>query len=263
MNELWNVMILFGIIITIILVQKLINVQSKFYYITIATKPHPVLTKLLDASHSFGEDIKVLGLQENKDIGWNKKGNFGIKLREVHQFLQKPELGANDIVFFSDAYDVAQIGSQKEIEWRFKYLFQKPIVFGAEKSCHPDKDRVSEYGLQLPGTEFSFLNSGLFVGRVWALRQCFAGYKYEDAEDDQRYWTTQYFKRRDLIELDTHARIFLNCAFVEQDDIVWDSFNNRVTYRRTQTHPLMVHANGHDKSFLYPFIGRWSEPPKA
>ena len=241
--------------------QYFLNYNAKIHYITVATKPHPVLDKLLDKSHSYGEDITVLGLEENRDIGWKGGANFGIKLREVHKYLQRKDLHKNDIVLFSDAYDVAQIGSQNEIRKRF-LMFSKPIVFGAEIGCHPDKDRAPEYGLILPGTIFPYLNSGLFIGRVWALRKCFSGYSYKDAEDDQRFWTTQYLKRRDLIELDTHARLFLNCAFLNIKDIDYNKYTNTVTYSKTQTHPLVIHANGHDKSFLYDFIGRWNEPPK-
>lgn len=261
MNDIHKAIILMSFSLVILSFQYFLNYNAKIHYITVATKPHPVLDKLLDKSHSYGEDITVLGLEENRDIGWKAGANFGIKLREVQKYLQRKDLNNNDIVLFSDAYDVAQIGSQKEIRKRF-LTFNKPIVFGAELECHPDKDRVPEYGLILPGLAFPYLNSGLFIGRVWALRKCFSGYLYKDAEDDQRFWTTQYLKRRDLIELDHHARLFLNCAFVEEKDIDWNKHSNRVTYLKTGTHPLMIHANGTDKSFLYPFIGRWNEPAK-
>jgi hypothetical protein len=261
-NNIRNIIILVCFSIIILFIQYVLNKNTKFHYITVATKPHPVLDKLLDKSHSYGEEITVLGLKENRDIGWKGGANFGIKLREVHKFLQRKNLDKNDIVLFSDAYDVVQIGSQKEIRKRF-LTFNKPIVFGAEIGCHPDKDRATDYGLILPGVVFPYLNSGLFIGRVWALRKCFSGYSYKDAEDDQRFWTTQYLKRRDLIELDHHARLFLNCAFVDDKEIDYNNHSKIVTYSKTQTHPLMVHANGHDKSFLYQFIGRWNEPPKG
>jgi hypothetical protein len=262
MTDGWNSMIILCIIILIISTQAFLESSTKFHYITVATKPHPVLTKIQDNCHSNGEEVIVLGLKENRDIGWKAGANFGIKLREVFQYLQKPELGANDIVLFSDAYDVAIIGCQAEIQKRFKRHFQKPIVFGAELGCHPDKDREPMYGSTF-GLEFPFLNSGLFIGRVWALRRCFSGYKYKDAEDDQRFWTSQYFKHRELIELDHHAKLFLNCAYTDQKDIEWDSYKRRLTYSKTQTHPLLIHANGDEKSYLYQIIGRYTEPTKS
>jgi len=258
--DLWHAMILFLLSMTVLFIHNILHKNTPIHYITVATKPHPVLTHIQDSCHLNGEDVKVLGLKEARDIGWKGKGNFGIKLRELHTFIQNPKLNDNDIILFSDAYDVAITGNQKEIKRRF-LTFQNPIVFGAEKECHPDKNRASLYGTKL-GVEFPYLNSGLFIGRVWALRQCMAGYKYKDAEDDQRFWTTQYFKRRDLIELDHHAKIFLNCAFVDQKDIDYNKHTRLLTYSKTQTHPLMIHANGDDKSFLHDVIGRWSEEGK-
>jgi hypothetical protein len=258
--ELWHASILFFLSMTVLFVHTLIHKNTPIHYITVATKPHPVLTHIQDSCHSNGEEVVVLGLHEGRDIGWKGKGNFGIKLRELHYFINNPKLGDSDIILFSDAYDVAIVGSQKEIKHRF-LTFQKPIVFGAEKACHPDKNRAPQYGIKLPGVEFQYLNSGLIIGRVWALRQCMSDYKYKDAEDDQRFWTTQYFKRRDLIELDSHAKLFLNCAFVDQKDIEYNKNTRVLTYSKTQTHPLLIHANGHDKSALYDVIGRWNEPP--
>lgn len=259
-TELMYTSILFILGTIILIVQMIINKQTPIYYITIATKPHPVLTKIEEFCHSHGTDVIVLGLEENRSIGWSGKGNFGIKLREVHKYINRPELGDSDIILFSDAYDVAMVGNLQEIKRRY-LTFNKPIVFGAEKACHPDKDRASQYGMTF-GSEFPYLNSGLFIGRVWALRQCMASYKYKDADDDQRFWTSAYFKNRHLIELDNHARLFLNCAFVDINDIDYNSHKRLITYSKTQSHPLMIHANGHDKSFLHQFIGRWNEPAK-
>ena len=253
---IWNAMILFSLSITILAIQYLMNMNSKLHYITIATKPHPVLDKIIDSCHSNGEEVTILGLEEDRDIGWKSKANFGIKLREVDKFLKREDLGSNDIVLFSDAYDVAMIGCQKEIRRRFM-TFSKPIIFGGEVGCHPDKERASEYGMPVLGTHFQYLNSGLFIGRVWALRKCMSGYSYKDAEDDQRFWTTKYLENRNLIEIDHHAKLFLNCAFVDEKDIDWNPHTKKVKYLKTQTHPLMVHANGDDKSYLYQFIGRW------
>jgi len=245
----------------ILFIHFLIHNNTPLHYITIATKPHPVLTHIQDACHSYGEEVRVLGLEEDRAIGWKAKGNFGIKLREVHRFIQRPELGDSDIILFSDAYDVAVLGNQKEIKRRF-LMFQKPIVFSAEKICHPDKHVESKYD-SLPGIEFKFLNSGLFIGRVWALRKCMAEYKFKDNEDDQRFWTTQYFKHRELIELDHHAKLFLTCSGLnEKTDVDWDLNRRLLTCNKTYSHPLMIHVPGKDKSILYSVIGRYNEEGK-
>ena len=70
-----------------------------FYYITVATKPHIILNNIIKTVQKNDEEIHVLGLQENRSIGWNAKGNFGLKLREVKQFLENPKLNNNQGFF--------------------------------------------------------------------------------------------------------------------------------------------------------------------
>jgi hypothetical protein len=257
-KDLWNVLALF--FLSIALVTYMSEPFTKLHYITVATKPHPVLQIIQDRIRIEGSHVTVLGLEENRDIGWNAKANFGIKLREVYTFLQNPNLRANDIVLFTDAYDVALVGTQKEILQRYKQ-FHSPVVFGGETFCHPDSGRAAHY-TSTQGTPFPYLNSGLFIGRVWALRKCMAGYSYQDAEDDQRFWTNAYFKHKHLITIDTHAKLFLNCAGLEHKKIVYDRFKRRLVYTEISSQPLLLHANGKDKSYLYTVIGRWKEPTK-
>lgn len=218
--------------------------HHQFYYITIATRPHPVLERLKEQVKSNGESIIVLGENENRAIGWQSKQNFGVKLREVYDFLQRPELNTNDIVLFTDAYDVAYCGERDDIIRRY-YTFIKPIIFGAERQCNPDPHRAAEYTTQT-NTEFPYLNSGLFIGRVWALRQCMANYKYNDADDDQRFWTTQFFTKPDLIELDYQNQLFLN--IVDIDMRLLTISNNTAWYK--SSNPLFVHDNGPVKNLI-------------
>ena len=85
-----------------------------------------------------------------------------------------------------------------------------------------------------------------------------AEYKYVDNINDQAFWTTMYLNNRDLIELDYYAKIFLNCIFVQKNDIDYNNTTKVLTYSKTQTNPLMIHANGPDKSYLYNIIGNWN-----
>ena len=258
----WQALLLFTLSIALLIFKNSSKRNTKLHQITFATRPHPVLTKLEDRVHSFGQEIHILGLQENRDIGWRSgKRNFGIKLRELADFIKKTDLEPNDILLVSDAYDVAMIRSQDEIRRRYETLFSMPIVFGAETNCHPDPNLIPQYGYHLPSEIFPYLNSGLFIGRVWAIRQCLQGYTYKDQESDQHYWTKQYLKHRDLIELDTGAKLFLNCHGIDPKDIVYDSVSETVYFKPYGTYPLFVHANGTDRSYLYPIIGRWAEPP--
>jgi len=228
------------------------EVPSRFYYITIATKPHPVLDVLEKTVASKGEEITVLGMQEQRDIGWDseegKKGNFGVKLREVYDFINRPTMNPDDIVLFSDAYDVYYCGDKKTILERYAAL-KSPIVFGAERFCWPDADRA--YPPENLTHYFPYLNSGLFIGRVDALRECMKHYKYDDKEDDQRFWTNQYMDHPELIKLDHNNRIFLNCTGTDKKEILI-SGGDHVTFRDAT--PQLVHANSSDKTYLDPLL---------
>jgi len=218
--------------------------QNAFYYITVATRPHPVLDKLKKQVSENGETITVLGEKENRAIGWQHKQNFGVKLREVYDFLQQPHLNTNDIVLFTDAYDVAYCGNRDDIIRRY-YTCIKPIIFGAERQCNPDPNRAGEYTTNI-NTEFPYLNSGMFIGRVWALRKCMANYQFNDNDDDQRFWTTQFFQNPDLIELDYQNLLFLN--IVDIDMRFFTMINNTAWYK--SANPLFVHDNGPVKNLI-------------
>jgi len=223
--------------------------MSKLYYITVATKPHPVLDKIKERVKSNKEKIYVLGLHENRTIGWEGHQNFGVKLREVSDFLKGPFLDPEDIVLFTDAYDVVYCGTQREIEQRYEKL-NKPIIFGCEKQCNPDPKRASEY--KFTDTEFPYLNSGMFIGKVWALRKCILEYKYNDKDDDQRFWTTCFFENPDLIGLDYKNELFFNTVDMDERFFILDKEENIAVYKGAT--PIFVHVNGPDKKPIDKYI---------
>lgn len=221
--------------------------MENFYYITISTRPHPVLDKLKQKVADNGESLIVLGENENRSIGWEGTGNFGIKLREVCEFLQNAYLQPNDIVLFSDAYDVAYCGNKESIISR--YLANNiPILFGSETCCNPKPSLASRY--QNRDCEFPYLNSGLFIGRVWALQKCINEYKYNDDDDDQLYWTNQYLDNTHLIKLDYNNSLFLNSVDIDMSKFSWDG--KQAHYK--QQNPLFVHVNGPNKTMINMFI---------
>ena len=220
------------------------------YYITVSTRPHPVLDKLIERVQQNGENIEVLGQQENRSIGWEHQQRFGVKLREVADFLKRPQLKSNDLVLFTDAYDVAYFGTEDEIIERY-LSFNCPIVFGCEKECHPDPHLASLYSYR--DKEFSYLNSGLFIGTVQALRKCIIYYNYTDTDDDQRYWTKQYFENQGLITLDYENKLFLNTSGFDKKYFMCD-IDASVAYYKL-ANPLFVHINGPDKTPIAELIG--------
>lgn len=221
--------------------------EPTLHYITIATKPHVVLDKIKQRVAIQNESLSVLGEHENRNIGWNATGNFGIKLKEVQSFIMNPEIDKDDIVLFTDAYDVIYYGNRAEIIKRY-LSFAHPIVFGAEKFCNPIPSYEKHYTFK--DTEFPFLNSGMFIGRVWALRECIGKYVYNDKHDDQQYWTLQFINRPELIKLDYNNTLFLNSVGLDVNSIRHDG--NRCFYK--EANPLFLHINGPDKSEIRHFM---------
>jgi hypothetical protein len=227
-----------------------VNQNKIFHYVTLATKPHPVLDLLQKTVQSKGEEITVLGLNENREIGQdlpNGKRRLGVKIKYLYDYLMNDSLELNDIVLFSDAYDVCYVGDQNTIIERFLKM-DKPVVFGAELCCYPDESKASQYPPSPNG--FRFLNSGLFIGRVYALRDCLKDYVFDDEENDQLWWTNTFLKRQDIMQLDYHNKLFLNCAFLNPSEI---TRNGDIFTFHGKT-PQLIHGNGPSKPCIDPII---------
>ena len=225
--------------------------DTNFYYITVATKPHPILDILIKTVESKNESLEILGLENNCYIGQdlpNGSRRFGIKLLEVYNFLKRDNLKDNDIILFSDAYDVYYSGNKSTIIERFNKM-NKPIVFGGEQCCYPDASKSSLY--PTTNSPFRYLNSGLFIGRVYALRESMKDYVYLDDTDDQLWWTNKFLERQDLIELDYNNLLFLNCVWLNKEDLI--IYEDKVTFRNGNT-PQLTHGNGPSKELIEPLL---------
>lgn len=221
--------------------------EYNYYYITIATKPHPILENIKKRVSNNNEQLYVLGTRENRPIGWNAYGNFGVKLREVHNFINQSNLQENDIILFTDAYDVIYTGNQKTIIERFQKS-NRPILFGSETECNPDPNMREKY--EKRDEQFPFLNSGMFIGRIWALRKCMQDYTFDDKHDDQRFWTQKFFQYPELIGLDYKNELFLNTYGIDIEEIRW----NRQESSFRGHNPQFIHVNGPNKCDLNNFI---------
>tara|TARA_B100000508_G_C11455876_1_gene276706 strand:+ start:1552 stop:2214 length:663 start_codon:yes stop_codon:yes gene_type:complete len=219
----------------------------RIHYLTIATKPHPILENIKKRVIQNKETIHILGENENRNIGWHDKGNFGLKIKLVQEFLTDKELDDNELILFTDAYDVIYYGDFSAIIDKYN-TFNKPIIFGAETTCSPDK-RMIQYYFNI-NTKFPFLNSGLYIGKVWALKECLKDYKYNDQHDDQLFWTQTFFQHQDKIELDYNNNLFLNTYGIDIEEI---SISKSSIYYKGNN-PIFLHVNGPDKSDLNKFL---------
>ena len=211
------------------------------HIITVATKPHPMLELLTQQVKDGGGSLIPLGLEHDKTIGWEASGNLGLKLKLVNDFLNEHD--SKDIVLFVDAYDVVFKGNVTDILERYK-TFSKPLVFGAEKTCFPG-EFYSKYPEHTKEYPFRFLNSGLFIGTVSAIRECFQEYVYVDGINDQAWWKQKFLDRPDLIELDYNNTLFLNCCNVDKNTIILE---DKIQYN--DKNPLFLHFNGPSKAIM-------------
>ena len=219
----------------------------RIHYITVATKPHSVLDNIKNKVDNNNESIHILGENEKRYIGWNANGNFGLKIKLVQDYLFNNNLQDEDIILFTDAYDVIYHGDFSLIYSKF-CNFNKPIVFGAETCCNPDTS-LQKYYNNINYT-FPYLNSGLYIGKVWALKECLRNYKYDDNHDDQLFWTHCLLRYPDKIELDYNNELFLNTHNIDIEDIC---INKSVIHFKNKT-PIFIHVNGPNKSDLDKFL---------
>ena len=212
--------------------------DTKIHYMTISTKDKPELQSLIKSAEKYNWDLKVKGMEMATNQLGHKNKQFGMKLREVKKFLK--ECDSEDLLLFTDAWDVNIYGTKEEMLERYK-TFNTSIIFNAEKFCWPDESRKNEYDSL--NEEFPFLNSGGCIGKVKDLTLCLNDYNNEDDIDDQRFWTDQYFKHRDLIKLDFKNKIFICTTSTDRAD--YSIENGKLKYK--DRYPIVLHRNGPGK----------------
>lgn len=230
------------------ILEKAYNIQynpqvSYLHHVVISTTAeHANVQQLLtDAKHT-GWHLDVVISQDTR-IGHNF--GFGLKVKLLRDYLEK--LCENDIVLFTDAFDVRVLGNSKEVYARFKD-FNTRILFSAEKNCWPDQFLQSHYYTYLDtSTSYKYLNSGAFMGYVKALKLLIdnAQTKIDIDIDDQLFYTKEYLLHQDdrsFIQLDTCCKIFQS-LFMAHNDISPLSLQNKIT----SSYPLVWHGNGGNK----------------
>jgi hypothetical protein len=119
--------------------------EDKRYHETmLSTHDHKMIPCVLEI------DLKDMWTNSN-----NKNyGEFSWKLKNQKSYVNK--FNDNDIILFTDAWDVIVINSCKKLYDTFM-IFNKDIIFGAEKECSPDKERINEYNDKEKSKPFPYL----------------------------------------------------------------------------------------------------------
>lgn len=232
--------------------RKYINEELKLKICTVATEDNDGLARLRDSAERYGIPLKVLGLEKDWTGGNVPKLENPGGGQKIN--LLKPYLGQledDDILVFIDGYDVVFTGAIEEALRRFNEEFSMDVVFSAEKSCWPDSGLANKY----PNTssEYKFLNSGTFMGKVSELKKI-TEEPIEDTDDDQLYYTLKLLSGNYSMQLDYECKIFQTIEAATKD------LHYRMTEQESEgdlvntvhkTKPIMVHGNGSFRSKIF------------
>jgi GR25 family glycosyltransferase involved in LPS biosynthesis len=159
-------------------------------------------TTLYDTALEYGIYPKNLGTNvEWKGTDMSGPGG-GMKLNLVKNFIK--DLPDNDLVLFTDAYDVFYADDLETITNRF-LGFNTKCLFAAEADCWPDQQLASSFPRS--ETKYRYLNSGLFMAQVSELKRLLAE-DIRDDEDDQLFIQKKFLSGEYDMKMDYESYIF-------------------------------------------------------
>lgn len=188
---------------------------------------------------TFGDDSsKIKYLREpfiNLGLGKQFKDTFS-KL----EALRECKFADDELVCFVDGYDVMQFGDLPEIEEKFK-SFRADLVVGAEIFCWPSPWMAHLFP-EVP-TKYRFPNSGMYMGKWWAIKKMLEWDQYRLTFDDQGYFHDFYLRQNSVKVVQDHDCIlFQNCVFVPLTDFRYKGY--RIVNKLKNTEPCFLHFSG-------------------
>lgn len=184
--------------------------QQRLHVGTVATDPAK-MTILQNSVNYFGIGLKNLGF----GVDWSDsmEGIGGLpKIHLVREYLES--LDDNDLFLFVDGYDTFFADNLQTIKERF-LGFGCDVLFGAESTLWPQPDiQTADQRWKPSQTPYKYLNSGLYIGYVWALKSFFLK-EVEPPnhwDDDQRYCQLRFLDDTQVpnVALDYEGYIFQN-----------------------------------------------------
>ncbi len=221
------------------------------YHLTIGTPFSENLNNLKQQSIDNG--FQFINLSGNY-----KRGEVSIprKIAIIHNFLKSNVLHDDAIILFTDGYDVC-INDHSINVLRNFLLLQCDILFNAEKIFWPSLNGLGEIGQinrkeifdffdQKVGLLNKYLNSGIYIGYVGAIRQminfCIDISQKYNVYDDQALMQYFAYQNQNLnIQLDYYDKLLSTFVFSEEDF----SFDGMILKNhKYNTIPSILHANG-------------------
>lgn len=185
------------------------------------------------SARKYGIDIVNVGTNiEWEGTDMSALGG-GMKINLMKDYVE--DLHDNDIILFTDAYDVFYADDLETITERF-LEFNKEIVFSGELFCYPHDKLASEF--PDAHTRFKYINSGTYIGRVGELKKLYNHEKIEHWDDDQLYVHKCFLYEDFDIAIDYECYIFQ--THFEGTTKLGEQLNNPVT----RCCPCIYHGNG-------------------
>lgn len=236
-------------------------------HVTVATRPKFGLQALRTTAAWHGDNLKELGMGDPRFIRWGY--GFGVKLEAAREEFRL--MNGDDIVLFTDAYDVLLVASQVDLRAAFvtavaRAMLLEPndpsgvvpartptVVFSTEVFCWPDDFKATLYPEADQRAVTQYLNSGTYMGRVRDLLALMDTLQFAVSTDDQRYFTELYFNSRldaslPRMALDHAHDVFLcTNGFSVGKEIVYSPSRRRWKHVSTPGLPAVLHFNGDSK----------------
>lgn len=194
------------------------------------------------------ESTERVGLQYRYIIVTNWK-SYVDKITQIQEAIRT--LGEDEIVCFTDAYDILAFGTEDEIMTKFD-AFNCELVISAELNCYPiENEGAYGYGDTNFQTNYKYVNSGGYIGYKRAITKLFEWKPIEEIHKicnlggDQNYFTQYYLANvnSENICLDRMQTIFQSVYKLDYSCIRFE--NNRVFNTGTMQYPCFVHFNGY------------------
>lgn len=183
--------------------------------------------------------IAVNNVLNGEWIGGNMEGpGGGQKLVDLHRYINDNNLPDNDVILFTDAFDVFFNRDLDNIVGRF-LEFNTEVVFAAEQYLWPDESLL----FPTTHTKYRYLNSGCFIGRVGEIKRLLSR-PIKSEEDDQLYLQRQFLTQKFDVVLDTEGYIFQTNE--EECVVVKDMIFNPIT----GCYSCIYHGNGGQEAKL-------------
>jgi GR25 family glycosyltransferase involved in LPS biosynthesis len=156
----------------------------------------------------------------------------GRKINLLKEYIA--DLPDNDVVLFTDAYDVFYADDLDTITRRF-LGFNSRILFSAEQYIWPDKSLADKFPES--ETKYRYLNSGTFIAEVGELKKVLDE-DISDDEDDQLYYQKKFLSGEFDIKLDYEGYIFIT----HEEEVRKEGF--QLYNPATNTMGCVYHGNG-------------------